>query len=442
MGLNQIKYGSDGFLYYAVNSGQRNHKPIKAMTPLTEHNGQGCPNFTGEGLLIYSTIAGPQPSIRLKAFRDGLEDIEYCYLLKKLPAGKLSDADRKLRDELLKIPAEVITDLEIFDQTGEKLNVWRNQAADLLERYSAAASGKQAQKNRPAARTVRKTAEKPAASAPARTAGVTAALTTHWKPLYKTSVNAPFTLKVMDGKKLLASGKVTVRFTNSLGATVKDETVDLANGNPVKLYAAMSEPGIIYAYITEAVDDRGNKIKIRNTPRAAAGFDVDKISAADTEPADFMDFWRKALNTAGDAEVTVTPLAGKKYPDHDPFLITVNMPGGEKVYASMLRPKKREAGKSAITVSAPGAGPGHAMMFPAKNDNRIRVFLHVHKYAPSVSIPAMKAALKKYQDKIGMPYQYEGIERPETFFYYRVITGFSRIIDYLATLPEWDQKNL
>ncbi len=440
VGLNQIRLGSDGFLYYAVNSSQRNHKPIKAMTPLTEHNGQGCPNFTGEGLLIYATIAGPQPSIRLKAYRDGLEDIEYCYLLRKLPADKLSSADRQRRDALLKVPREVITDLEIFDQTGEKLDLWRKQAAELLERYSAAASKTQAVKTAPQAGN--KAPAQAAAKAAVQASGVTASLTTSWKPLYQTSVNAPFTLKVMNGKTLLTAGKVTVRFTNSLGKTLKNETVDLTRGNPVKLYCTMSEPGIIYAYVTDVADANGNKLKLRNNARAAAGFDMDKIAPADTEPADFMEFWQKAINSARDAKVTVAPLTGRKYVDHDPFLITVNMPDGEKVYASLLRPKKREAGKSEITVSAPGAGPGHAMLFPPKNDRQIRVFLHVHKYAPSVSIPAMKAALDKYQKKIGMPYQFEGIEKPETYFYYRVIAGFSRIIDYLTTLPEWDQKNL
>ena len=263
------------------------------------------------------------------------------------------------------------------------------------------------------------------------------------QPLYKAGENALFTLRVHNDKALLKSGTAVVKVTNSMGDTIKEEVVDLAKKNPAKFYVTLKTPGIAYVYVAEVKDAQGKALKLRNAPRAAAGFDVDKIAAGDTEPADFVQFWQKAVDSAKDAKVDIKPQPGKTYPHHEPFLLTVNMPNGEKVYATMLMPKKRQPNTEKICINIPGAGAGSGSVWVAKNrTSDIIVFMHVHKYVPTVNPKEMRAALKEYQTKIGRKYQYDGVEKPETFFYYRVIAGFSRIADYLTTLPEWDQKNL
>ncbi len=263
------------------------------------------------------------------------------------------------------------------------------------------------------------------------------------RPLYKVNENAPFTLTVKQGDDLFKSGTAEVVFTNSFGKTLKTVTVDLAKNNPAKFTETMSEPGIMVAYVSSLKNANGKKIKLRGSFKAAAGFEVEKIAQVDKEPADFMQFWQKVLADVKNAPVKCTPLAGKKYKNHDPFLLTVDMPDGEKVYATLLMPKKRQAGKSMISISIPGAGPGSANKWvSAKSDSNIIIHMHVHKYAPSFNSKEMKAKLKEYEKKLGKRYYFEGCEKPETYFYYRVIPGFSRIIDYAATFPEWDQKNL
>lgn len=136
VGFAQAKYGSDGFLYYSVISGQSRQQLIDGG-PLTGHNGQGYVNYTGDGLLVYATTHGPQPALRLKAVRDGLEDMEYYRMLRKLDPARMTPADAATLAELLAVPETLITDLEIYDRTGEALERERRRAGELLSRYAA-----------------------------------------------------------------------------------------------------------------------------------------------------------------------------------------------------------------------------------------------------------------------------------------------------------------
>jgi hypothetical protein len=72
----------DGFLYYAMTVGWRNNPPIDT--------GPYVRNWkitnSGDGNLCQTTGPGkePLPSMRLEAFRDGLEDYEYLLLAEQL----------------------------------------------------------------------------------------------------------------------------------------------------------------------------------------------------------------------------------------------------------------------------------------------------------------------------------------------------------------------
>ncbi len=435
VGLNQIRLGSDGFLYYAVNSGQYYHKPIVADTPLTEHNGRGCGKFNGEGLLIYATKAGPQPAIRLKAFRDGLEDIEYCYLLRKIPAKVMSAKDLAKREELLKVPAAVITNLEIFDQTGEALNVWRNEAGAMLQRYSKTLPKE----------PVKKVAVTPAAAPAAKQARVQLKADKARLQLFsypnsnRTSEDATFYLKAFYDGKYIKSGGASVIFTDSNGKIFDRRIVYFPQNNPAKFKVAKKEPGIIIAKVEKLFDARGNEVKVYY-PQAAVAVESDKILPADTMPADFMDFWQKHLARVKNSPVTVDPMPGKKYKNHNAFLLTANLPDDEKVYAVMLVPKT--PGKYGVRFSIPGAGAGSAEMWPADYEkNFIIIGAHVHKYPPVTNRQAMKKALEDYENALGMPYCYENIRDKDKFFYRRVICGFNVIADYVASRSDYDGKN-
>ena len=443
-GLNQVRLGSDGFLYYAVNSGQWQHKPIAADTPLTEHNGRGCGKFNGEGLLVYAAKSGPQPSIRLKAFRDGLEDIEYCALLRKLPADKLTPAGRAKREALLKVPVAVITDLEIFDQTGEAVNAWRNEVGAMLEHYTrfltpepteAAAFSTQPVQAASTARAQPETGKRVRPQV-----GKTLLQIRSYPKVCKLGEKATFTVKALCDGQLINSGSITVRFTNSGGAVLEERTVLFADGNPARLTFSLNEPGIVMAETGELCDAGGNEMTMKSYPRAATGFEPEKIRPVEPVPADFMNFWQGHLKRVAGASVTVAPMPGKTYRHHDAFLLTANMPGKEKFYAVMLVPKT--PGKHAVWLGIPGAGPGSGVLWPAENEkDKILVQAHVHRYPPSADREKMRQSLNAFQMDLGMMYCYENASDRERFFYRRVICGLNVIADYLAARSDYDGRN-
>lgn len=78
------------------------------------------------------------PAIRLKNIGDGLEDLEYWFLLKKLKeSGAVTDStDLAGLGALLAVESDIVTDFGRFDLTGNRLNSARLKAGTLLSKYS------------------------------------------------------------------------------------------------------------------------------------------------------------------------------------------------------------------------------------------------------------------------------------------------------------------
>ncbi len=101
----------------------------------------------GDGTLIYPPRAvyepgaepildGPVPSLRLTAWRDGLEDVEYFRILTRLleeKKAKLTAADRGRVENLLKVPAEVSVSLYEYNPLPDALERHRARLAEAIE---------------------------------------------------------------------------------------------------------------------------------------------------------------------------------------------------------------------------------------------------------------------------------------------------------------------
>jgi len=122
------KYGTNGFLYYAMNMWRSNrtsaHDDADARAAIAA--GKRWPdvpwntftfgNYNGDGHLIYPAPGGrPYSSIRLECIRDGIEDYEYFYLLAELTAA-LEGPERYFHmvqraKDLLGVDPRVVTSL-------------------------------------------------------------------------------------------------------------------------------------------------------------------------------------------------------------------------------------------------------------------------------------------------------------------------------------------
>ncbi|MFI5379384.1 MAG: glycoside hydrolase domain-containing protein [Tepidisphaerales bacterium] len=125
--------------------------------PMSWQSGYGAPSGAkqpwgnGDGRFIYPpapaaggtpvapVLDGPVDSIRLEMLRDGIEDYEYLAILRKLLAEKgpkLPEAQRAEIEELLKVPADITTDMTHFTRSPDPIDRQRERIARAIEKLA------------------------------------------------------------------------------------------------------------------------------------------------------------------------------------------------------------------------------------------------------------------------------------------------------------------
>lgn len=92
------RYGLNGSLWWAVDLSDKQHPMTKAIyNPRETRWGNGVLFYSGARLpdIGFPAVDGPLSSLRMKAYRRGLQDYEYCWLLAQ--KGKRSIADNAMR---------------------------------------------------------------------------------------------------------------------------------------------------------------------------------------------------------------------------------------------------------------------------------------------------------------------------------------------------------
>jgi len=152
MGAMSHKYQVDGFLYYLINNGWERNKQVISHGPYTDWDPASCENSkkkwaNGDGNLIYPGPDGPLASLRLANIRDGLEDYEYLYLLRRCveQIGKLAPtpARREFLESaraLLAVPDSVVRNLVEYTYRPENVVQWRAAMAELIVKSKALGS--------------------------------------------------------------------------------------------------------------------------------------------------------------------------------------------------------------------------------------------------------------------------------------------------------------
>ena len=120
IGPLSFKYNMQGFEYWDLLSftGIDNYRPISTSSVLTgwtvrDTSLDGTVVYPGEDFRFYS-------SLRLESFRDGMEDQEYLYLLRRVDPG----------NALLSVP--IISGLTTYDSDQDGIMSYRNQIGELL----------------------------------------------------------------------------------------------------------------------------------------------------------------------------------------------------------------------------------------------------------------------------------------------------------------------
>lgn len=260
--------------------------------------------------------------------------------------------------------------------------------------------------------------------------------------VYACGERVTFTVRALGAdKQLLSTGRLSVAVSNFGAQSLASATFDLSKGNPVTIAGALGEPGFVKCV---------GAVKLDKEVRGVCGAAVEpeKIRAGSERPADFDAFWDASVKRL-DAEVPPDPrverLDALCSDKHDAFRVSFATFGGLRVYGFLSVPKGRP-GPFPVEVNVPGAGPGVVGPNTGMADNGfIYLVMNVHPFEPAATADAQKKLYAEQDARVlaqyGAPrYCHAGAASREGYFYYPVILGINRAVNWLAARPDADRS--
>lgn len=206
-----------------------------------------------------------------------------------------------------------------------------------------------------------------------------------------------------------------------------------SRGKALVTIPAMTQPGFRYCTINFEVEGEQYSETVK------LGFGVHEIRPTTQQPLDFDLFWRKMIKIARQTplEVERTPLP--QYSDEEFEVQQVRIPiyeDGSCIYGYLTIP--RDGKPHPVLFVPPGAGVKRILpqrRYPKQGFITLEVEIHGMPVICSDSLMQARKA------EIG-EYWYTNIEERDTYYYKNVYVGCVRAIDFLMTLPEWDQQHV
>ena len=249
---------------------------------------------------------------------------------------------------------------------------------------------------------------------------------------YKVGEKASFVVNVRKSGTLLNQVKVDYEAGPVMYPETK-KTLVLKDGT-MKWSGEMKIPGFYRLKVVAHVDGKDYE------GLCTAAFSPEKIKPFAQEPKDFDDFWKKALDEARQIDLNPTKVLLPERCTKDVNVYEVsyhNNRWGSKMYGVLSVPVK--SGKYPALLRVPGAG-----VRPYSGDTYTAtgkcIVLEIGIHGVPVTMEQKvyddlaNAALNGYWDT--------NLENPDRNAYKRVVTGAVRGVDMIASLDEWDGKNV
>lgn len=252
--------------------------------------------------------------------------------------------------------------------------------------------------------------------------------------IYSIGEEARFRIQVFDGSSLIENVSIDYEIGPEFLPTDKKRNVLLEKGEFL-LKSTMEKPGFLRCNVAATVEGKEYRSLV------TVGYDADKISPVATDPADFDDFWTKAINQA--RKVPLEPkmrlLENNSASPNNIYEVSFqNERFGSRIYGILSIPKKQ--GKYPAILEVPGAGirPYSGSNIEGGGDDIITLQIGIH------GIPVTLA--QEVYDNLskGALYNYMHINKNDrdAYYYKRVYLGCIRAVDFIHTLPEFDGNNL
>jgi cephalosporin-C deacetylase len=259
--------------------------------------------------------------------------------------------------------------------------------------------------------------------------------------VYKTGERATFSLLVRDAQgQSVKAGELAVKLGNFGSLEVTNAVFDLALFNPVKISGTLKEPGFMLCSAASKVADK----KLRQL--AGAAFSPEKIRPGSERPSDFDAFWDDAMRRLEDevpADPQIEPMprySGEKY---ESFKVSFATFGGKRVYGFLTVPKG--SGRFPVFVNVPGAGPGYSAPPTYRAEQGFISFvMNVHPFEPGAGKTEQQKLYKEQDVRLkeiyGVRYCQSGAKKREEYFFYPIILGINRAVNWVAERDDVDKS--
>ena len=266
---------------------------------------------------------------------------------------------------------------------------------------------------------------------------VTTPSNTNW--LYSLNEEASITVSLYEYGILQDDIKINYSIGPDLMPTEKNGTAIVKNGKAEISMGTMTKPGFKDCQLSLNLNgvDYEHHIKV--------GFAPEKLTPYTQFPDDFVGFWENAKEEAAKTPMKVTKVFVPEYSSETVACYLVKLQvynKGSYVYGYLSMPKKK--GKFPVVFSPPGAGikPMNPMkdIFYAEN-GFIRFDMEIHGIRPDLDRDRYDEISRAF-GRGNNSYLVNGLDDRDSYYMKKVYLACVRAIDYLASLPEWDGKNL
>ena len=251
--------------------------------------------------------------------------------------------------------------------------------------------------------------------------------------VYRCGETATFTVTVLDTANLCSdAAKQEVTLDNFGPKAIAKETVEIAKGSKFSVSGTLDSPGFL-------------RLTLPRTKSEAfvfgAAFEPEKIKKGSPSPADFDEFWAEAKKKLA-AEVPLDlrmDFVAERSTDKFDFYRISFATFGRRVYGFLSVPKDKPKGPFSVRIGVNAAGFGNWTNDMQGSPDAICAQFAVYDW-PMDWKWKEKGLQKKYdslndacKSKYSCGYASSGItESREEYFYYPVILGIDRAIDWIA----------
>ena len=255
--------------------------------------------------------------------------------------------------------------------------------------------------------------------------------------VYNCGETAAFTMTAKDDKGAPLSGELEATLDNFGPEKFSTGTWDLAKTNVFTISGTLSKPGFL------RLTFKGKDGKFKQCWSVA--YEPSKIRKGSPSPDDFDQFWADARKKLA-AEVPLDPqveLVPERTTSNIEFYRISFATFGRRVYGYMSVPKSKGPFPVDFGVNAAGFGGWTNDLHP--RTDAICVQFSVYPFPPDwrwkeIGLQAKYDEMNKAaHDKYGCGYASSGItESREAYFFYPVILGIDRAVDWVAARPDVD----